>query len=369
MGIKNLSQFLKKREVHETINISNLKYTKIAIDTPMFFFKFKGVTDPSTNDWLGCFISLVAFLRKCDVHPVFIFEGKSPPEKASAQEERREQRQKMVSKTTDLENDLKVYTTAGKVSDLLAETWEKIKLKNNKSLLAKKTLIKSAKSFVDIQAIKEEINKRKRYEINITSDDINNLKELFDIMGVSWIASQGEAETDCVTLLYDGIVDYIVSEDTDVLAYYNPKNEEKDLKVITNFNTSDFTFTQISKNKVLETLNLTSKSFRDLCIMCGTDYNENIPRVGVETSYKYITKYYNLENIPVDTTILNYPRGRELFEVKSNPFLHSLVRWCRIPQNTFIDDLSVFMFTFNLRNINVQNIFKALSEADILSSF
>src|SRR5574344_929388 len=149
MGIKNLSQFLKKREVHETLNISILKYTKIAIDTPMFLFKFKGVTDPSTNDWLGCFVTFIAFLRKHDIHPIFVFEGKSPPEKSSAQEERREQRQKMVDKTTNLENDLKVYMTTGKASDLLVETWEKIKFKNNKSLLAKKTLIKSSKLFID----------------------------------------------------------------------------------------------------------------------------------------------------------------------------------------------------------------------------
>lgn len=365
MGIKNLSQFLKKREVHETLNISILKYTKIAIDTPMFLFKFKGVTDPSTNDWLGCFVTFIAFLRKHDIHPIFVFEGKSPPEKSSTQEERREQRQKMVNKTTSLENDLKVYMTTGKASDLLVETWEKIKFKNNKSLLAKKTLIKSSKLFIDIEAIKEEINKRKRYDINITSEDITNLKELLDMMGVSWIASRGEAETDCVTLFYDGVVDYIVSEDTDVLAYFNPRDDEKELKVITNFNTTDFTFTQISKNKVLETLNLTSKSFRDFCIMCGTDYNDNIPRVGVETSYKYILKWYSLENIPLDTTILNYIRGRELFEAKPNHSLHSSVKWCRLPQSNFIDELSVFTFTYNLRNIDTYNIFKALSEAEI----
>lgn len=363
MGIKNLSQFLKKREVHETLNISTIKYTKLAIDTPMFLFKFKGVTDPSTNNWLGCFVTFIAFLRKHDIHPIFIFEGKSPPEKAATQEERRGQRQKMVNKTIDLENDLKVYTTTGMVSDLLVQTWEKIKYKNNKSLLFKKTLIKSSKSFVDIEAIKDEITKRKKYEINITTEDINNLKELLDIMGVSWIASSGEAEKDCVTLFYDGMVDYIVSEDTDVLAYYN--HEEKDLKVITNFNTLDLTFTQISKNKVLETLNLTPKSFRDFCIMCGTDYNDNISRVGVETSYKYITKWYNIENVPVDTTILNYKRVRELFEAKPNHFLHSSVKWCRLPKSDFADELSVFMFTYNLRNIDVANIFKALSETSI----
>jgi 5'-3' exonuclease len=364
MGIKNLSQFLKKREVHETIHIATLKYTKIAIDTPMFLFKFKGVCDPSSFDWLGCFITFIAFLRKWDIHPIFVFEGKAPPEKAPAQEGRREQRQKMTDKTDSLERDLNAYVGTGTITDLLKQTMEKLKFKNNKSLLAKKTLTRS-KTFIDVEIIKEEIARRKRYEISITPEDIVILKELFDLMGVSWIQSNGEAETDCVSMFYDGVVDYVVSEDTDVLAYFNPFGE-KDLKAIINFNTNDLTFTQVSKFKVLDALDLTSESFRDFCIMCGTDYNKNIFRVGVETSYKLICHNYLIESVPLDTTILNHIRVRKIFEVTPNHSLHEKVKWCRLPQSEFIDELSVFVFTYNLRHIDVQNIFKALSEPDIV---
>lgn len=361
MGIKNLSQFLKKYKVTKTFSIEKLKYRKVGIDTPMFLFKFKSITEPSTNDWLGCFITFIAFLRKWDVHPIFVIEGKAPPEKSITQEERRDQRQKMIDKTTALENDLEVYISTGKISDILFQTWEKFKHKNNKSLLLKKPL---SKTFINVEAIKDEINRRKRYEINITSEDIVNLKKLFDLMGVSWIQSKCEAETDCVSLFYDGMIDYIVAEDTDVLAYYNSL-EDKDLKVITTFNITELTFNQISKNMVLETLNLTQKSFTDFCIMCGTDYNKNIFRVGTETSYKFISKWYNIENIPLDTTILNHIRVREIFNVKSNFEIHDKIRWCRFPNLDFIDNLSTFMFTYNIKNINVEFIFKALSESDI----
>lgn len=364
MGIKNLNQFLKKREVNTTLPVSTLKYTKIAIDTPMFLFKFKGVNDPSTNDWLGCFITFVAFLRKYDIHPIFIFEGKAPLEKAPAQEERRVQRQRMTDKTETIESDLNNYITSGVISELLVEVSTKLKGKGSKTLLPKKTLVKNG-TYIDVGLIKEEIDRRKRYEISITTEDILNLKELFDLLGVSWIQSKGEAETDCVSLYYDDCVDYIVAEDTDVLAYYYSLNPEKELKVITNFNTTDLTFTQLSKNMILEKLNLTSQSFRDLCIMCGTDYNKNIPRVGVETSYKFILKWYSIESVPLDTTILNYTRVREIFEVKSNPSLHSQVGWCKPPKLDFLDELNIFILKFNLKGINLENIFKALSEADI----
>jgi 5'-3' exonuclease len=68
---------------------------------------------------------------------------------------------------------------------------------------------------------------------------------------------------------------------------------------------------------MLESLELTSEEFLDLCIMCGTDYNKNIFRVGPEKAYKYIKQFSTIENISknttLDTSILKHVRGRELF--------------------------------------------------------
>lgn len=362
MGIKGLSQFLKKFEVHETLDVTILKYTKIAIDTPMFLYKFKSVCEPNSDDWLGQFINLVVFLRKHDIHPVFLFEGKAPPEKAVAQEERKQQRQKMVDKTNAIEHDLNIYINNGTITPLLCEIWEKTKKKRSLTML--KTLARTT-TIIDIGTVKAEVNRRRRYEISITSEDISNLKELLDIMGVSYIQSDGEAETDCISLFYSGIVDYIVAEDTDVLAYFYPQNIDRELKVIIDFNINNLSFVQISKQKVLNTINLTSESFRDFCIMCGTDYNKNIFRVGVETSYKYICRHYNLENVPLDVAILNHKRIREIFMVKENLKLVKYVRWCKVPSTTFVDKLSLFILAHNLKNLNVDQIFYALSEANV----
>lgn len=370
MGIKNLTTFLKKHELYETFNISTLKYKKIGIDAPMFLYKFKSAYLPNVRDWLGCFITFITFLRKWDVHPIFVFEGKSPPEKAQTQEERREQRQKMMDKTNAIESDLNEYIVSGKITPLLTETWENAKRKNKSLLSKQKTLL--TRSFVNVEDIKAEIQRRKKYEISITYEDIDKLKELLDIMGVSYIQSSGEAETDCVSLFYGQLIDYIVSEDTDVLAYFFPKNHcdtskacRSDLKVITNFDTNEFTFTQVSKEKILETLNLTSESFRDFCIMCGTDYNKNIYRIGVEKSYKFVSEYCKIENIPLDTTILNHVKIRQLFEVKINPLFNKKVKWCRLPSSQFISEMNMFIFTNNLKNVNIDCILKALSEPDI----
>lgn len=363
MGIKNLSQFLRKREVYETLKISTLKFAKLGIDAPMFLYKFKGVTDPNTNDWLGCFVSFVTFLRKNDMHPVFVFEGRAPPEKSEAQVERREQKMKLVGKTNSLEQDLNEYISSGTISPLLEEIWEKIQSKSHKNLLAKSTIVKS---FIDVDEVREDIERRRRQEIRITRDDISNLKKLLKILGVSFIQSDGEAETDCVSLFYDGIVDYVVSEDSDILAYFQPFGyPEKDLKTITHFNAQDMTFTQISKQKVLSTLNLSAASFRDFCIMCGTDYNKNMFRVGVEKSYKLITTHFNIENVPLDTEILNHVKVRELFEVKTKPEIVQHVKWCRFPTKKFRLRFTEFMTTFNLQRMDVEFVYNALAQPDI----
>ena len=53
--------------------------------------------------------------------------------------------------------------------------------------------------------------------------------------------------------------------------------------------------------------------------MCGTDYNDNIPRIGSKTAYKHIKNYRSIENFSEETStdisILKQDRVRELFTV------------------------------------------------------
>ena len=356
-----MSQFLKKHEVYEILNISSLRYIKIGVDTPMFMYKFKSMY-PESKEWLGCFITFIAFLRKWDIHPIFVFEGKAPPEKAPTQILRREQKQKIVDKTNLLQKSLDTFIQNGETNPILFETMAKLKEKKQKSLLSSKATI--IKNFINIEEIQDEIDRRRKYEFSITEEDMNLVKELLGLLKINFIQSKGEAETECVHLFYNGYIDYILSEDTDVLAYYHPNHEFNlnNLKVITAFNTNDLTFVQVSKERVLETLNLTSKSFRDFCIMCGTDYNKNIFRVGIEKSYKFILEHYTIDNVPLDTSILNHVRVRSLFEVTLSYITNIKNIWCDVPNETLIDELAMFILTNSIKSIDVNNIFKALTE-------
>lgn len=369
MGIKNLSKFLKKHNIGEKLHVSHLKYKKIAIDTPMFFYKFKACTP----DWLGCFLNLVVFLRSWDIHPVFVFEGTAPPEKAATREERRQQRQRVVDKTDLIEHDLNLYCSSGTITPFLQGVWDSLQLKKKRPLVAK-SIVKTPITLIGFaEQIKDEIAKRRKYEVSITSEDTDDLKELLNQLCVPYIASVGEAETDCASLFYTGAVDYVVSEDTDVLAYLPDRDNERalkgseDLKAITSFDTCSQTFHQISKKKMLQVLGLTASEFLDFCIMCGTDYNKNVFRVGVEKAYKYITTYHNIEHVPLDTTILNHEKVRSMFRIECDFSLGLQAKWCRTPCKVVVkSELENFFLFHNVGYINIGDVLTALCDALIV---
>lgn len=373
MGIKSLSSFLKKKSLYDTLDISTLRYSKVAVDTPMLLYKYKASSDPTTKDWMGQFANFVAFLRRYDIHPIFVFEGKAPPEKSQTQKERKSQKLKMVEKTAQIEAELKHLETKGYVSPLLLEIYEKRKDQYPTFLQRKNErpiCVRVHDEHEIARVVKDEILRRKRYDVSISVTDTDDLKYMLDLLGVSYVQSNREAETDCVSFFYDGSVDYVMSEDTDVLAYHVDKamtstETDRSLKVICEFDVKRLTFTTICKKKVLDALDLSSASFRDFCIMCGTDYNKNIPKIGVHTSYKIISEYGTLDRIPLDVGILNHVRVREIFTVTMDEDLNVQHAnwWCKV--NIFSNKLDIFMIENNLCNVNVSNIVSSLTTTDI----
>jgi len=93
-------------------------------------------------------------------------------------------------------------------------------------------------------------------------------------------------------------------------------------------------FTQIRIETILSGLELDEASWLDLCIMCGTDFNDNIPRIGPVISLNYIKKYKNIETIgesvtkvdkqtkqkvKLDISVLAHEKTRELFRCTDVP--------------------------------------------------
>ena len=336
MGIANLNKFLRNNcpQIFEEIHISEYSFKKVAIDISLYLCKFKS----SCGDrWLSAFISLIACLRKNEVHCVFIYDSGCVPEKEAERQERASQRAKLELRVYTLEEALEKFHLSGEIDPILIELHQKRNKTNEPKRLLKKT-----QDNIDMKVVEAAVIKMRSHILDICPNDFIITKELFKILNVPYFNAPLEAETMCSDLCKRGLVDAVLSEDTDVLAYASPV-------FLSKINTTDGTCMRIKYPDLLSALELKCNEFLDLCIMCGTDYNKNIFRVGPEKAYKYIQKHSNIEciseaNPTLDISTLNHVRGRYLFRQYEKTNIK--IPYCGTPN---FQILTEFIFKNNIR--------------------
>jgi len=317
MGISGLRKFLQKHcpEVFETIHISKYAYKKVAVDTSLFMNKYKKSLGPER--WLAAFISLVCCLRKNNLHPVFVYDTGSPKEKEEERRKRKDSNAKAEEKMFDIGDDIDIYYRTGEVTKALYDLFIKIITKLKKEQPQKRLLkpIKELSSInsepvFNIKIVENEYEKLKKQTLSTTKEDFIITKNLFKILKIPYIDAIMEAETLCSDLCNRGFVDLVLSDDSDIIAYGCES-------FVSKLNTSSGECTLINYNNIIKSLQITGKTFLDFCIMCGTDYNLNIPGIGPEKAWKLISEHDDIDgikkNTDLDVTILNHVRSRELF--------------------------------------------------------
>lgn len=343
MGIKNLSKFLRDKfpELFQETHLSMYAYKKIAIDISLYLCKFKAICG---DRWLTAFLNLIISLRRNEIHCVFIFDGKAPPEKDAEKAKRREEKEKLELGVYKLEEAVEEYHKTGIIPDILRQLWNK---NENKRLLGDNNKI-------NIEWIIDKIKQKRNQIIDISENDIINVKKLFDIMNVPYFTATGEAEKLCAKLCRNQLVDAVLSEDSDLIAYQTPC-------FLSKIDTHDDTCMVLEYDKVLENLEINSEQLLDFCIMCGTDYNDNIFKVGVNTAYKHIKQHKNIDNIgentKLDISILKHKKVRELFTTWDEDDI-TYIPYCARPD---IEALKSFVSENNI-NVNVDkfvNVFES----------
>ena len=298
MGIKQLNQLLKNQcpQIFRETSLHEFAYQKMSIDVSLFMCKFKSISE----NWLSSFLNLITCLRKHNIHCVFIFDNGHPPEKMQEKEDRVQSREKNKARIDGLESSLLKYEETDIFDNNLQEIFNKQEGGVN-AITVKEQKVRLLRNIID---------KKKKAIFTITSDDWLNLRKLFDVMHVVYYDAPLEAETMCADLCKRGLVSAALSEDTDVLAYGSTI-------FLTKIDIYRGTAVKIEFAEVLNALKLTQEQFLDLCIMCGTDYNKNIPKVGCETAYKFILQFGTIEEVGkqknLDISILKHEKSRELF--------------------------------------------------------
>lgn len=341
MGIKALSKFLRDTypDIFELIHISEYHFKRVAIDTSLYLCNYKALY--GEEGWLGAFVKLVACLRENEIHCVFIYDSGFPPEKEAERKERMEARKKLEERVSKLEDAIEKYHCTNEIDDILVEFQNKKKIQQ-KSMLRPQT--------INIHSIEFAVKKMRKQLFSISAKDFIITKQLFDILKVPYYHAPLEAETMCADLCMQGKVDAVLSEDTDVLAYGANV-------FLTKINTTNGTCIRLKHIDMLQRLGLNAEEFLDFCIMCGTDYNKNIFRVGPGKALKLIEQYRNIEKVQeetkLDTSILNHIRVRQLFREYQKSNID--IPYCGYPE---FDVLQNFLVKKNL-HLNVDSLKKS----------
>ena len=124
---------------------------------------------------------------------------------------------------------------------------------------------------------------------------ISELKNFFTEIGIPWIQAIDEGERLCCMLYFDNYVDAVFSTDTDTLVYGCDK-------VINSFRLetrgTDRFMPFYDFNGILTALGFTHEQFVDFCILCGTDFNDGIDKIGPVKAWDLIKEYKALNKLP-----------------------------------------------------------------------
>lgn len=328
MGIQDLYKIIKTHAKSQilTYYFHELSGLRLAVDISIFLYKYTRTT--GTSSWMNQFILLLCTLKSHGIKAVCIFDGPNPPpEKKREQERRIAQREISLDRLKGCQRMRKLIQEKYLPFD---KTLKDDTIQECKSLIGVRKGYPDTTDYTNPQDIAESlttvIDRLKKSTYAITDDDKSNAMKIVKMMGLSAIQADGEAETLCAYLAVKGLVDAVLTEDTDVLAYGTPL-----MLAFKDFKLQDKKLQGIFLPGLLEELDLSLEEFRDLCILLSCDYNERVRgfppdgkthkkpvSIGPTHAYAMIQEYRCLEEIckhVEDESPLIYERCRELFTV------------------------------------------------------
>ena len=230
MGIKSLNSFIKRNcgNTLKKVLFEELRGKQIAVDASIYLYKFLENDMLLQNIYLMC-----SLFRYYHIIPVFIFDGKPPPEKKDELEHRQQKRIHSRNRLKDMEKKLdSIHTNA------------------ERKMMARKMQI------------------LKRNSISIKSKDYKDIKRFLDNYGIQWIVATGEADVLCASIVKTGKAYACLSEDMDLFVYGCPR-------VLRYMSLIHHSFVLYDLNEILSTLHISFPNFQLICILSGTDYNHS----------------------------------------------------------------------------------------------
>jgi flap endonuclease-1 len=266
MGIKKLNSFLRDNCENsiKCIPLADLSGKKIAVDISIYIYKFLAENALIENMYL-----MMAIFRYYNIIPIFIFDGKPPAEKKELLQKRREDKREAEKEYNILKSKLE------KLKEDFNEEDEDDEEEEDQEIIKKMDLLK--KKF-----------------IYVTREQTAKIKELIMGYGMTYYDADGEADELCALLVNKKKVWGCLSEDTDMFVYGCKR-------VLRYISLMKHNVVLYDTTSILEELGITIKEFREICVLSGTDYNNDTNdnndrndnnRNNVNNSFKLFRKYH-----------------------------------------------------------------------------
>lgn len=314
MGITGLNDFLKKYpKAINQVHMSHFAYKRIAFDISSYIYRYMAIYGKDQNKWMNAFLFLMCLFRQHALHVVPIFDGKAPPEKIEEKQDRGVQRDKSEEKSINLSLAIDQYKQTGECSEILVQTMKHLiakqkkddEFKKMKSLLRPSvtTTEKEEDVIIDIKMLEDYVNFREKGRFDITSEDIDLLKSMLDVLKIPYVQAPDEAEALANYLVKQGMADATFSLDSDCMAYQVPM-------IIKDLDTKTGIFKIIDFSNLCTELDMSPDQFTLMCIIMSCDYNRHtkkIKGVGPVTAAKMVKKWNTYEEIKKNEKAFQIP--------------------------------------------------------------
>ena len=144
-------------------------------------------------------------------------------------------------------------------------------------------------SISEEQLLQEQLQKSKRDSDEVTQNMITDVQELLRRFGIPYITAPMEAEAQCAELVKIGLVDGIITDDSDCFLFGGTK-------VYKNmFNQKQYVECY-SQDDVVDKIGLTRKNLIELALLLGSDYTEGIKGIGPVLAMEILAEFGSLKN-------------------------------------------------------------------------
>jgi len=252
MGIKHLNRYLINKCSKNSIKRISLQYLSgktIVIDAFIYIYKYLGDDKliENTNQ-------LVMLFKQYKITPIFVFDGKPPEEKKSLLLQRREKKKEAEMKYKEIINQIETGLDRSKELD------------------------------TQLACLKKQF-------LKVDFEHIQCVKSILREYGVNFIDAPGESDQICVQYVKSNKAWACMSDDMDMFVYGTPR-------VLRELSLTTHSIEFYNLSSILGDLRMDIRTFRQIMVLSGTDYNTN-DKVSLHETLKWYNDYRKSCSKPV----------------------------------------------------------------------